>query len=324
MSNKTLLWMPVHNEEQFIAKAIESILAQSHNHFGLLISDNYSTDSTPTIIKEYAQKDPRIFIIKPPEFMPAMAHNAWLMSDCLSKLNFKYSCLVGGHDIMEVDYLKELFSTAEQNTDCAIAYGRTICINELDAEMYEHKIFINDSSDILLALRPLVILTSIGFNVYMAGLWREEFRKKIPKMHVCTASDHLLITEMAIQGKFIFTDTAKFYLREIQKNTGGGNYLKRHLGSLDQGAKQDFATQLRWASDIVERACNMHPKHPLLGQPVLSSMIQSATLSAYIIRYLQPVGFHEDGIGQLFQDDLFKEIVASNLRTEAAVKAFCG
>ena len=55
--------MPVHNEEQFLAESIESILAQTYSNFEFLIVDDGSTDSTPKILKSYARKDPRINII---------------------------------------------------------------------------------------------------------------------------------------------------------------------------------------------------------------------------------------------------------------------
>ncbi len=41
--------MAVHNEERFIAESVESVLAQSYTDFEVIISDDGSTDETPTI-----------------------------------------------------------------------------------------------------------------------------------------------------------------------------------------------------------------------------------------------------------------------------------
>ena len=50
--------MPVYNEEQNIARAIDSILKQSFVNFEFIIVDDNSTDKTAEIISTY--KDSRI------------------------------------------------------------------------------------------------------------------------------------------------------------------------------------------------------------------------------------------------------------------------
>ncbi len=52
--------MSVYNGAQFLAPAIESILAQSFTDFEFLILDDGSTDATPDIIRDFANRDSRI------------------------------------------------------------------------------------------------------------------------------------------------------------------------------------------------------------------------------------------------------------------------
>ena len=56
--------MPVYNSELHLAEAIESILAQSFTDFELIIVDDGSRDGSPAIIRAYAERDPRIRIIR--------------------------------------------------------------------------------------------------------------------------------------------------------------------------------------------------------------------------------------------------------------------
>ena len=49
-----------YNREQYIADAIESVLAQSLTDFELVICDDQSSDGTVGIINDYARRDPRI------------------------------------------------------------------------------------------------------------------------------------------------------------------------------------------------------------------------------------------------------------------------
>lgn len=55
--------MPVYNNQEFIAEAIESILGQSFNHFEFIIINDGSSDNTINIIKEYQARDSRIVLI---------------------------------------------------------------------------------------------------------------------------------------------------------------------------------------------------------------------------------------------------------------------
>jgi len=52
--------MTAYNREQFIAEAIESVLASTYINFELIIVDDCSTDQTVAIAKQYESKDARI------------------------------------------------------------------------------------------------------------------------------------------------------------------------------------------------------------------------------------------------------------------------
>lgn len=57
---KVSVIMPVFNCERYLAQAIESVLNQTYKDFELIVVDDGSTDNSPAIIREYAQKDMRI------------------------------------------------------------------------------------------------------------------------------------------------------------------------------------------------------------------------------------------------------------------------
>jgi len=55
--------MPVYNGERFLAEAIDSILGQTFADFEFVIVDDGSTDASPTILADYASRDPRIRVV---------------------------------------------------------------------------------------------------------------------------------------------------------------------------------------------------------------------------------------------------------------------
>lgn len=55
--------MTAYNTEKYISEAIESIIRQTYKNFEFIIVDDGSTDSTLSIIMEYAKRDNRIIVI---------------------------------------------------------------------------------------------------------------------------------------------------------------------------------------------------------------------------------------------------------------------
>ena len=68
-SPKISVVMSCYNRENFVRDAIESILNQTYTDFEFIIIDDCSTDKTPEIIQEYADKDNRIVYIRNEENM---------------------------------------------------------------------------------------------------------------------------------------------------------------------------------------------------------------------------------------------------------------
>lgn len=54
---------PAYNVDKYLAECIESVIAQTFTDWELIIVDDGSTDSTPSICDEYGRKDPRIHVI---------------------------------------------------------------------------------------------------------------------------------------------------------------------------------------------------------------------------------------------------------------------
>lgn len=61
---KVGIGLPVYNGSDYLRTAIDAVLAQRFEDFELLICDNASTDDTPQICQEYADKDERIRYVR--------------------------------------------------------------------------------------------------------------------------------------------------------------------------------------------------------------------------------------------------------------------
>ncbi len=56
--------MSVHNGERYLKESVESILTQTFTDFEFIIIDDASIDTTANILESFAQKDPRIIVIR--------------------------------------------------------------------------------------------------------------------------------------------------------------------------------------------------------------------------------------------------------------------
>src|SRR5688500_16041598 len=52
--------VPVYNGARYVARTLDSLLAQTFSDFELIISDNGSTDGTEAICRAYADRDTRV------------------------------------------------------------------------------------------------------------------------------------------------------------------------------------------------------------------------------------------------------------------------
>ena len=60
MKPKISIILPIFNMENYLECCMDSILSQTFDEFELICIDDGSTDSTPTILNRYAQKDSRV------------------------------------------------------------------------------------------------------------------------------------------------------------------------------------------------------------------------------------------------------------------------
>ena len=62
---KISIIMPVYNVAEYLPKAIDSVLNQSHKNIELFLVDDGSTDSSGMICDEYASKNLCVNVIHP-------------------------------------------------------------------------------------------------------------------------------------------------------------------------------------------------------------------------------------------------------------------
>jgi glycosyltransferase involved in cell wall biosynthesis len=95
--------LPVYNGENFIQKAITSILSQTFPNFELIVSDNASTDSTQKICKEFEKKDKRIRFFRQEKNFGYIQNFKFV----LDKAHYNYFVWLSADDYWEPTFLEK-------------------------------------------------------------------------------------------------------------------------------------------------------------------------------------------------------------------------
>ena len=130
------VFMPVYNQELYVAAALDSVLKQTYENYEIVISDDCSYDSTPIIVKRYVDKFPeKIHFQKLSSKNLGSRHFELLLKQCKGD----YVCMFSGDDIMYPDKIR-------RQMDDVLRLGLDFhshsvdCINELGVIFSEKKV----------------------------------------------------------------------------------------------------------------------------------------------------------------------------------------
>ena len=205
--------LAVFNGDNYLAEAIESILAQTHSNFELLISDNASTDRTAEICQHYAARDSRVRyhrnernlganpnfnrLVGPASgaFFKWMAHDDLLAPNCLEK----------SVEALQVNRNAVLCHTAVKMID---ENGDGLCINE-------NKLQGTRSSRVSDRLGAMILEDPNCQSIF--SLFRTDVLRRTRLFHIEHNGDRLLMVEAAMQGPFVHINEPLFLNRVHSK-----------------------------------------------------------------------------------------------------------
>lgn len=103
--------LPIRNEESFISKSIDSILAQDYpqDQIEILVVDGMSTDSTREIIRTYQQEYANIYLINNPDQIVPTALNVGIR-----QAKGHIVVRIDGHTTIGPDYVRKCVETLDR------------------------------------------------------------------------------------------------------------------------------------------------------------------------------------------------------------------
>lgn len=193
--------IPCYNEEEYIGRAITSVLNQSFPDIELVISDNCSTDKTDEIIKEYASQDKRISYYRQSINVGATENFKFVFDKCDSK----YFTWLAADDFFDTHWLEVAVCFLEQNSETILVYPKTHYLNtsilsNSDAEQYIDTTGINAKTAII---ETFLKRKCCSFGIY--GVYRTSVLRSIVHPNIW-CSDQIMMSHTYSLGSVKLID----------------------------------------------------------------------------------------------------------------------
>jgi glycosyltransferase involved in cell wall biosynthesis len=200
--------MPVYNSAAWIEASLESILAQTFRDFELIISDNASTDPTYQICERYAQSDPRIRLQRN-EFNIGANKNYLAV---LRPARAKYFKWASSNDICAPTFIEQCVAALERDPSAVLACPRSCIFDQSleSSEPYDRDMELIDPDP---AERFIGVQHRMGLNNAFNGVIRRDAMLRATQMGSYTGADVVLMSELALLGKFLLVDERLFFRR---------------------------------------------------------------------------------------------------------------
>jgi glycosyltransferase involved in cell wall biosynthesis len=204
--------LPVYNGENYVAAALESMLAQTFTDFELIITDNASTDRTEEICRKFANADPRVRYYRNERNVGGARNQA--IAGQLSR--GRYVMFSAHDDKTAPTHLEECVAVLEKRPEVVIAFTGTVVIDEAGAEISRNLCTRGTADTPSRRFRELMFRDHMCDYTY--GVIRGNVLRSVPPMENFIGSDRVFACRLAFHGPFVFIDRPLFYKRVHPKN----------------------------------------------------------------------------------------------------------
>lgn len=165
-SEKISVIVPVYNAEAYLRRCLESILAQTHENFELILVDDGSRDQSGAICDEYARRDSRVTVVHQENGGPSSARNAGLDLAAGDWVTF-----VDSDDYIDADLCEYLLSLAEK-------HGADI-VQCAAMEEGSHGVRVLGPQEDILLKNGLKSLVGPHWHAYGNANWSKLYRREV-------------------------------------------------------------------------------------------------------------------------------------------------
>jgi glycosyltransferase involved in cell wall biosynthesis len=201
--------VPVFNGEDYLAAALDSLLAQTYSDFEIIISDNASTDGTRVICEDYVKRDRRVRYYRQPRNVGASGnYNRTFELACGEY--FKWHA---HDDVCAPTFLERCVAGLDANPEAVLSFSKTRFIDVQGRYVcdYDHPLNLATKDRYE---RFLQFVQPGHIVVETFAVMRADPLRKTPLIASYIGSDLVLLGELALRGSFVVVPEYLFFHRE--------------------------------------------------------------------------------------------------------------
>ena len=215
MTPPAVFGVTLYNNARHLPEALESLLAQSDQDFGLVLVDDASVDPTEEVARRYLA-DPRVRYVRHatrggmvPTWRDAFEHAVAAFPSA------RYFAWASDHDWWHPEWLRKVKGAMESRTDVVLAYALTQRVDDarqpLDKppKAFETTHLQNPADRVLaFAVEP------VGAGDMVYGLMRIDALRRAGVFRTVMQPDRLLMVELALAGRFAQVPDVLWFRRQ--------------------------------------------------------------------------------------------------------------
>lgn len=200
--------LPVYNGEEYLAEALDALLAQSYEDYELIISDNASTDGTEDICRRYEAADARVRYVRLPANIGAAPNHNAVFRQGRGEL-FKWA---SHDDLYGTDLLRRCVEALDERPDVVLAHSWNAIIDGTGAvtETFDYQLA-TDSPHPPERFRSLLFAPG-GDDFY--GVIRSDVLRRVAPHDSYHHADRTIVAELALHGAFYQVPEVLYFRRD--------------------------------------------------------------------------------------------------------------
>lgn len=198
MAKLLTIGVPVYNGAATLRQALDSLLAQDYSPLEVIISDNNSTDASPTICLEYAEHDPRIRYHRSEENRGAV----WNFNRVATLARGTYFMWGAHDDLWDPRFASRCIAALEADPTAVACHTFTQGIGtdgHSIGDLYDSHA--NDGEDMVERWRLMMERWELHAAIY--GVLRTSALNQTRLIQPGLGCDFVFVSELALRGKIL-------------------------------------------------------------------------------------------------------------------------
>lgn len=242
LNPKVSVIVPVYNTEKYLFKCLMSLIQQTLREIEIIIVDDGSTDSSPSIISEFEKEDSRIKVITQENKLQGAARNNG------TKIAIgEYIGFVDSDDWVDLDYFEKLYITAKKyDSDIALATNVRVGNGKT-----KKRLDINQE-EFVLNLQGKFDLCHLSKNPCPTNkIYKRELliKNKIEWPEGCYCEDKLFVTQAVYYANGVVTVPGINYYYFRNPNSTVNSKAKKHFNKLTDDKNNAKTAVLRFLKE---------------------------------------------------------------------------